>query len=74
MPAEVPEEAPVEAEVQAAAAVLVARAASADAYRMILLAPICLTGHYTCRLVAFSLSLLHVQDRTYAESRTRRCC
>ena len=74
VPAEVPAEAPVEAEVQAAAAVLLARAASADAYRMILLAPICLTGHCTCRLVAFSLLLLHVQGRTYEDCRTRRCC
>ena len=67
MPAEVPEEAPVEAEVQAAAAVLVARAASALAYRMILLAPVCPKGHCTYLLVALSPSLLHVQDLTYAE-------
>ena len=54
VPAEVPAKAPVEVEVQAAA-VLVARAASALAYRTILRAPICLTGHCTCRLVALSL-------------------
>ena len=65
--AAVPAEVPVEAEVQAEAAVLVARAASALAYRMILLAPVCPTGHCTYLLVALSPSLLHVQDLTYAE-------